>query len=732
MGADSRPRKVLGTTQGWGHLYAVRQKTGCTYIVNDAHILAMERSDSAKKDKGGKSPAGNWQRPHGRYAGYGHDVSLITAVEFATKPERFKCNMFGFKRGYELAEKQHDLDPYFLGIWLGDGDSDRPAITNLDTEVIEWLRGFAASEGLGLYVGKKRGTKALKLILHNNWRRKGSLRSRMSHLFDNKHIPEEYFQTSQSVRLKLLAGLIDTDGYAHCGYVEITQKSKRLADDLKRLADSLGYKTAIVSKVVGCNGKSFLVYKVTIGGDINRIPCLIERKKAAMRVTKNKDWRRTRIDVEPIGEGEYYGFELDGDHLFLLADGTVTHNSHFFAGKLIEDCMAEPGENGGEGMRAVCVREVQKDLAQSSKLLIETKLRDFGLGVADGFKVFRDQIQCPGDGLIVFKGMNDYTADSIKSLEGFKRAWWEEAQAATAHSLNLLRPTIRASGSELWFSWNPSRNSDPVDVMLRGPEMPTGAVVVRANWRDNPWFTPELRQERIDCLRMQPDQYDHIWEGGYVTAVEGAYYAECLAVARSEGRIGRVAADPLMTVRVFCDIGGTGARADSFVMWVAQFVGREIRAINYYEAVGQPMAAHVAWLRGQGYTPDRAQIWLPHDGETQDKVYDISYARAFRDIGYNVTVVPNQGKGAAKARIEAGRRLFPSIWFNEATTEGGLAALGWYHEKKDEHRNIGLGPEHDWSSHGSDGFGLMCIAYEQPAMKSSDTWQRRRGSGMAA
>lgn len=412
--------------------------------------------------------------------------------------------------------------------------------------------------------------------------------------------------------------------------------------------------------------------------------------------------------------------------------GRGSGKSHFFAGKLIEDCISAPGENGGEGMRAACIREVQKDLAQSSKLLIETKLRDFGLGEADGFKVFRDQIQCPGDGLIVFKGMNDYTADSIKSLEGFRRAWWEEAQAATAHSLSLLRPTIRAPGSELWFSWNPSRNSDPVDVMLRGNERPTGATVVRANWRDNPWFTAELHQERIDCLRMQPDQYDHIWEGGYVTAIEGAYYAECLAIARSEGRVGRVAADPLMTIRIFCDIGGTGARADAFAMWCAQFVGREIRCINYYEAVGQPMATHVAWLREQGYTPERAQIWLPHDGEANDKVYNVSYASSFRDIGYNVTVVPNQGKGAAKARIEAGRRLFPLIWFDEARVEAGLGALGWYHEKKDEHRNVGLGPEHDWSSHGSDCFGLMCIAYELPHTEQKDSWRRRRGSGMAA
>jgi phage terminase large subunit len=373
--------------------------------------------------------------------------------------------------------------------------------------------------------------------------------------------------------------------------------------------------------------------------------------------------------------------------------------------------MAEPGESG-QGMRAVCIREVQKDLAQSSKLLIETKLHHHGLTEVDGFKVFRDVIQTPKDGLMIFKGMNDYTADSIKSLEGFKRAWWEEAQTATAHSLNLLRPTLRATGSELWFSWNPRRAVDPVDVMLRGAEKPTGAVVIKANWRDNPWFTAELEQERQDCIRMQPEQYDHIWEGGYVSVIEGAYYAKHLTQARQDGRIGRVGADPLMTTRAFVDIGGTGAKSDAFAMWIAQFVGKEVRVLDYYEQVGQPLSAHLAWMRSKGYTG--THVYLPHDGETKDRVHNVSFQSAFQDAGYKVTVIPNQGAGAARARIEAARRLFPSIWFNEATTDAGLAALGWYHEKKDEQRQVGLGPEHDWASHGADAFGLMAVAYEPP------------------
>ena len=121
--------------------------------------------------------------------------------------------------------------------------------------------------------------------------------------------------------------------------------------------------------------------------------------------------------------------------------------------------------------------------------------------------------------------------------------------------------------------------------------------MVTANWRDNPLFPAVLEQERLDCLRLQPDQYPHIWEGEYATVLVGAYFANMLAQARQDGRICRVAADPLLPIRLFADIGGTGAKADAFVFWAAQFVGREVRVLDYYEAVGQPLSAHLVWLR---------------------------------------------------------------------------------------------------------------------------------------
>lgn len=392
--------------------------------------------------------------------------------------------------------------------------------------------------------------------------------------------------------------------------------------------------------------------------------------------------------------------------------GRGSGKSHFFAGLMIEDSLCEPG------LLSVCIREVQKSLKQSSKRLIESKLRDLGLGEKDGFKVFNEVIQTPGDGLVAFQGMQDHTAESIKSLEGFKRAWVEEAQSLSSRSLQLLRPTIRASGSQLWFSWNPRRKSDPVDTMLRGLEVPTGACVVQANWRDNPWLTAELEQERQDCLRMDPDQYEHVWEGAYASANAGAYFAKHLAEAKAENRIGPLSRDPLMTMRAYWDIGGTGAKADACAIWVAQFVGPQVRTLDYYEASGQPLATHVAWLRSSGYSD--AYCILPHDGAANDKVHQVSYESALRAAGFEVKVIPNMGAGAAMQRIEAARRLFPSIWFNADKTEPGRDALGWYHEKRDETRNIGLGPEHDWSSHGSDAFGLMCVDYYNTDQRKPD------------
>lgn len=232
------------------------------------------------------------------------------------------------------------------------------------------------------------------------------------------------------------------------------------------------------------------------------------------------------------------------------------------------------------------------------------------------------------------------------------------------------------------------------------------------------WFSLMLRAsetglipdaELLDARRtMSVDQYAQEFECSFEAAIQGAYYAQAISEARQAGRIGNVARDPLMQVRAFWDIGVRDATA----IWIAQFIGREVRVLDYYEASGQPLATHINWLREKGY--GNALCVLPHDGSHPDTVMAVRYEDHIRSAGFEVDTVKNQGKAAAMQRIEAGRRLFPSIWFNEATTKPGIEALAAYHEKRDEKRNVGLGPNHDWSSHGADAFGLMCVAYEAP------------------
>lgn len=395
--------------------------------------------------------------------------------------------------------------------------------------------------------------------------------------------------------------------------------------------------------------------------------------------------------------------------------GRGSGKSHFFADLMIEHSLLE------KGLRSVCVREVQKSLNESAKLLLEDKIKQYPANC--GFKVFHDRIQTPGDGIIVFKGMSDYNAESVKSLEGFKRCWVEEAQSLSQRSLTLLRPTIREEGSEIWASWNPRRKTDAIDKLLRGTVVPPNSIIVEANWRDNPFFPNTLEHDRAYDEKNLPDEYDHVWEGGYATINSGAYFASALTRCKAEGRIGRVGADPLMTTYAIWDIGGTGAKADAVAIWIVQFIGREVRVLNYHEAVGQELSFHISWLRKSGY--ENAHCVLPHDGKQNDKVFSVSYESSLQQAEFKVDVVPNQGQGAAMLRVEAVRRLFPSIWFNDKPTEAGRDALGWYHEKKDETRNIGLGPSHDWSSHGADAFGLMAVFYETRGRPKQKTNHRR-------
>jgi len=235
--------------------------------------------------------------------------------------------------------------------------------------------------------------------------------------------------------------------------------------------------------------------------------------------------------------------------------GRGSGKSHAFAEMVIEAHVMD------QKRRTVCVREVQKTLAQSVKRLLETKIE--AMGVSSYFEVQESVIKSRrGDGLILFQGMQNHTSDSIKSLEGMDCAWVEEAQSLSQRSLDLLRPTIRKPASELWFTWNPHEPTDPIDVLLRGQYPPPDAIVSEVNYRQNPWFPDVLRAELEYDQRRDPDKYTHIWLGGYVANSEARVFRnwrveDFEAPADATHRFGAdfgFAVDPTVLVR--CHIVG--------------------------------------------------------------------------------------------------------------------------------------------------------------------------------
>ncbi len=318
MGDDSTPRRVLSLARGRENMYWVRQNKGDDYRVNESHILSLKRSRN--------------EGPH-RHG----DVLNIEVREWLQKSPKFRSNYKGYKVAVEFAEKALPLDPYFLGVWLGDGASGNCRITGQDDEIVDYLHEYASELGMQVTTGVV--TDRCNSYGITRGRQGGSLAQysvqdelRQLGVLNNKYIPQHYLVNSNANRLRLLAGLIDSDGHldpVSNGY-EITLQHLELARQIKFLADSLGFRTSLKAKrgAIAKIGYESEVYRVRIYGDIERVPVRVACKKALPWAAK-VDWRMTGISVEFDKEDDYYGFEIDGNHLFLLADCTVTHNTAF-------------------------------------------------------------------------------------------------------------------------------------------------------------------------------------------------------------------------------------------------------------------------------------------------------------------------------------------------------------------------------------------------------------------
>ena len=317
MGDDSTPRKVLSLARGQEEMYWVRQNKGIDYRVNKSHILSLKRSRNEGNHK------------HG-------DVLNIEVSDYIEKSDKFKSNYKGYKVSVDFGVKDLEVDPYFLGLWLGDGRSSDVRIATQDEEVVSYLGSYAGKLGKQLHSYKAEGKCPMYGITNKQEENspknlKDSLQAKLRKmdLIDNKHIPQVYLFNSREKRLALLAGLIDSDGYYDDEYhvMEIVQKRESLAKEIKFLADSLGFRVSLKAKKASIKSIDYEceVYRVRIVGELDLIPTKIARKKARPLISK-RDHQHTGITVEYDKIDDYYGFVLDGNHLFLqIAFQSFTH-----------------------------------------------------------------------------------------------------------------------------------------------------------------------------------------------------------------------------------------------------------------------------------------------------------------------------------------------------------------------------------------------------------------------
>lgn len=338
MGPDSQPRNVLSTAAGIGPLYRVTPRKGDSYIVNDAHILSLKITGGATK----------WDcsRSDTYRAGKIHN---ITVTDYLARSATFRHCAKGWRTAIDFQPGELlPVAPYFLGAWLGDGLSRKPSICSADLEVITEVREVAEASGLEVRIEHQQGNRSVVAHAHASHGgahedKYNGLTETLRHLgvLNNKHIPHTYLTASRADRLELLAGLLDTDGSLYGGGFDFIQKSERLSREVAFLARSLGFAAYVKESRKTCsnNGVSGTYWRVSISGDCSLIPNRIPRKKATPRAIK-KDPLLVGLSVEPIGEGEYFGFEIDGDRLFVLGDFTVTHNT-VLASALMEMVMAK-------------------------------------------------------------------------------------------------------------------------------------------------------------------------------------------------------------------------------------------------------------------------------------------------------------------------------------------------------------------------------------------------------
>lgn len=351
-------------------------------------------------------------------------------------------------------------------------------------------------------------------------------------------------------------------------------------------------------------------------------------------------------------------------------------------------------------LRILCAREIQNSIQESVHQLLSEQID--ALGLSGFYTIEKTKITGANGTDFFFSGLK-HKINSIKSIEGVDIVWVEEAHTVSKHSWQLLIPTIRKQGSEIWVSFNPELDSDETfrRFVLSPPE---NAWVKHVTFRDNPWFSDTLREEmRVDRLRDE-DTYNHVWLGHTKQMLDGAVYAQELRRCEAEGRITRVPYTESHPVRTAWDLGFH----DSTAIWWFQSVGMDLRLIDYYENRQQPLSHYVKVLQDKEYVYDTH--FLPHDAASND-LRGLSIERQLKDLVKGRGQVKVLPRDSVDAGINAVRTSFPMMWFDAERCEDGLQMLRRYRYEVDEDTGqFSRRPLHDLTSHCADSLRYVCMS----------------------
>jgi len=329
------------------------------------------------------------------------------------------------------------------------------------------------------------------------------------------------------------------------------------------------------------------------------------------------------------------------------------------------------------------------------------------MGMGSMFEVLNNEIRGPNGSQFLFSGLSDQTAESIKSFEGVDICWVEEARNVSKRSWNILVPTIRKNGSEIWVSFNPELESDETyQRFVVNP--PPDCLPVDMNWRDNPWFPQVLDLERRHAQKtMLEAEYLHIWEGKCKPAVEGAIYAGEIAQAH----IVNAPTDPLLKTHAIFDLGWN----DAMAIVLAQRQGSEVRITHYIEDSHRTLIDYSNQLRGMNL--NWGEVWLPHDGQAKNLQTGKSPEEMMKALGWTVRITPEIG---VEQGIQAARAMFPRVYFDKTQTTRLVECLRRYRRHINQQTKEPQGPLHDEYSHGADAFRYLCVVADQ--MQNSSGW----------